>query len=54
MPAYQAGLRNGDFILEINFTPVKTLEHKNVINLILLKDKEVDFLVDSKIQKVIK
>jgi C-terminal processing protease CtpA/Prc len=45
MPAHQAGLRNGDFILGVNFTPIDSVEHDKVVDLIFSKDKEADLLV---------
>jgi C-terminal processing protease CtpA/Prc len=45
MPAHQAGLRNGDFILEVNYTPIETIEHDKVVDLIFSKDTETDLLV---------
>ena len=43
--AQTAGLRNGDFIIEINSTDIEFVEHEKVVNLIFLKDTQVDLLV---------
>ena len=45
LSAHQAGLRNGDFILEINMAPVETVEHEKVVDLIYSREKDVDLLV---------
>ena len=44
-PAQAAGLKNGDFILEINLTPVEALDHEEVVNIMYTKEKEVTLLV---------
>jgi C-terminal processing protease CtpA/Prc len=44
-PAKKAGLRNGDYILEVNGKSITGIEHEAVVNLIFSDMKKVDLLV---------
>lgn len=44
-PAQKAGLRNGDFIMEVNGIKVESVEHDKIVNLIFTHDNDVDLLV---------
>ena len=44
-PAQKAGLRNGDYILEVNGRSIEGIEHEAVVNLIFSNVKQVDLLV---------
>lgn len=44
-PAKKAGLRNGDYILEVNGKSISGIEHEAVVNLIFSDMKKVDLLV---------
>ena len=45
LPAYKAGLRNYDYIIEINNESIKNLKHEDIVEKILSKQNTVDFLV---------
>jgi len=44
-PADKAGLRDGDYILEVNGESIDNTEHGNVVNKILAQPTQVDLLV---------
>ncbi len=44
-PAQKAGLRNGDYIIEVNGKSIEQMEHEAVVNLIFSNLKRVDLLV---------
>lgn len=46
-PAYRAGLRDDDYILEVNGQPINGMEHESVVQLISSNTKAVDLLVVS-------
>jgi predicted metalloprotease with PDZ domain len=44
-PAQKAGLRNGDYIIEVNGKSIEQIEHEAVVTLIFSNYKQVDLLV---------
>jgi membrane-associated protease RseP (regulator of RpoE activity) len=44
-PAHRSGLRDGDYILEVNGEPINGMEHETVVNRISQNPTQVDLLV---------